>query len=173
MASVSEFSYPTETKAQGKEAAVKCKLLLCVPCIAWWLLNKGLFQERGFRTITTVTHCPSLSRKKTNLRSLLREMAIYEIIVWEAELPLTGHSRVVQNRSPSDNPVTQKCVFRNCSYKDTASWSELWLLKSPKMDYTQIVKWVWILTTRHTRPPAFGSPLKRNKVASRPNCNNN
>lgn len=69
----------------------------------------------------TVIHCPSLSRKKTNLRSLLREMAIYEIIVWEAEMPLTGHSRVVQNRSPSDNPVTQKCVFRNCSYKETAS----------------------------------------------------
>lgn len=95
MAPVSEFSSPTETKVQGKEAAVKCKLLLCVTCIAWWLLNKGLFQERGFRTITIQLYIVLLYLgKKLTWKSLLREMAIYEITAWKAELPLTGCSEL-------------------------------------------------------------------------------
>lgn len=39
-----------------------------------------------------VTHCPSLSRKKLIWKSLLTEMAIYEMIAWKAELSPTGCS---------------------------------------------------------------------------------
>lgn len=67
------------------------------------------------------------------------------MIAWKAELSPTGCS-VVQNRSPSNDSVTEKYVFL-ATVPIWKKLSELSFVKIPKMDYIQILKRAWILTT--------------------------